>query len=184
MRRGTALIVGALSLSVACTAAAYALAGHVVTNRTPSMPLAQYFAVPPLALHVGSFVTACVPPDKARTFATLGATLERGGDCPGGFATILKVVVAVPGQNFAVDDQGIHIDGHLLASSKPYHSVNGHPLPRPLAQRVSPGSAVLWSPVPTALDSRYLGPLTIRDVALPLSNFDAATRARLTPVMR
>jgi conjugative transfer signal peptidase TraF len=181
-RLGPALIVGALAFSVAGTAAAYALANRVITNHTPSMPLAKYLALPPIGLHVGSFATACVPPDKARAFVALGATLEHG-DCPGGFATILKVVVALPGQEFAVSDRGIVIDGRLLASSKPYHSVNGHRLPRPLPQRVPAGSAILWSPVSTALDSRYLGPLAVRDVAFPMATFDAATRSRLTPAV-
>jgi conjugative transfer signal peptidase TraF len=180
-RRGTALIVGALAFSVTGTAAAYAVAGRVITNHTPSMPLAKYLALPPIALRVGSFATACIPPDKARAFVALGATLEHG-DCPGGFATILKVIVALPGQEFAVSDRGILIDGRLLNASKPYHSVNGHQLPRPLAQRVPVGSAILWSPVSTALDSRYLGPLAVRDVAFPMTSFDAATRTRLTPV--
>lgn len=179
-RRGTALIVGALALSVAGTAAAYAIAGHVITNRTPSMPLAKYLALPPIGLHVGSFATACIPPDKAHAFLALGATLERG-DCPGGFATILKVIVALPGQEFAVTDRGILIDGHLLHASKPYHSVNGHQLPRPLPQRVPAGSAILWSPVSTALDSRYLGPLTVRNLVVPLAAFDPQTQTRLTP---
>ena len=163
-------------------AGAYAVAGNVVTNRTPSMPLAKYLALPPIGLHVGGFATACIPPEKARVFLALGATLEHG-DCPGGFATILKVVVALPGQTFAVSDRGIIIDGHLLASSKPYRAVKGHVLPRPLPQRVPIGSAVLWSPVPTALDSRYLGPLVVRSAAVPMAAFDAATRSRLTPTV-
>jgi type IV secretory pathway protease TraF len=156
---------------------ANAIVSDSVVNETGSMPLGRYLQFPAWRLHVGDFATACLPPDEVRRARAAGAVLAHGR-CPGDSVSLIKVVVGLPGDHFAVTPRGIEIDGTIIADSAPLASVN---LPRPAPTTVPAGYAVLWSPVRVALDSRYLGPLPVKAVAYHIDPLDAATRERLTP---
>jgi type IV secretory pathway protease TraF len=166
------LLLIALALSIA-------IPTNTITNHTGSMPQGKYLLFGP-TVKVGDFAIACLSAEAAHTFKEIGSTLE-SGYCPGGVESILKVVVAIPGDHYAVTDAGIVVNGRLLDHSRPIVLAGRTRLPRPAPGIVPPGEAMFWSPVSTALDSRYVGPLVVRNAAIALDGISAVDAQRLLP---
>ena len=134
-----------------------------VVNVTGSLPLGLYRID---ALHgppkVGDLVLSCLP-QSAQIFARdheldVGADPQHLGGCPGDFAAVLKYVVAVAPQHVLVDDSGVHVDGTLVAHSRPLTLLaNGVALPRPAALVLKAGQAFVLAPAGHSFDSRYWG---------------------------
>lgn len=130
-------------------------------NLTPSMPLGIWKRSS--VVHRGSYVAACIPADgEAAQLA-----IERGylphGQCPGGFAPLLKQIAAIPGDTVTLTDEEVWINGASLLDSQ---ALSNDSTDRPLVPfprgtyRVLPGEYWLFATnLPQSFDSRYFGPV-------------------------
>jgi conjugative transfer signal peptidase TraF len=137
-------------------------------NESPSLPVGIW-RVSPLDrdLRRGDIVSFC-PPDTA----TFGEAWRRGylsaGHCEGGYEPLLKPVAAIAGDRVSGTDDGISINGRLIASSKRLNRDGlGRILPSPGARDVIVAKGEVWvisSYNSLSFDSRYFGPIPISRV--------------------
>lgn len=154
----------------------------VRVNTTRSIPLGIYLRVD-APIESGAYVTFCPPPVDVFREA-----LERqyigAGFCPGGFGLMMKRVMAATGARVTVRQDGVWIDGRLLARSVPLAGDgDGLPLPRYQADDdvLSEFQLLLMGDVsPYSFDSRYFGPIQrqqIKDVVVPVVTWGEADGA-------
>ena len=118
------------------------------------------------------------PAGEAASLSLSRAYRVRGGSCPDGGTPLLKPVVAIPGDRVEVTQDGIRVNGKLIANSAArFRDHRGRPLqPWPCGQyNVQPGTLWVVSDFnPWSFDSRYFGPLPaslVRDRLRPLWTF-------------
>jgi conjugative transfer signal peptidase TraF len=162
-------------LVLACaTLAALSFEPHfLVYNRTASLPRGWYWLSYQKPITRGALILACPPPAPLARIVAAGNPFEPGA-CPGGYAPLIKVVVGLPGDHIRVLEQGVSINGRIIAHSRP---ITG--LPRPLPLTLPSDEVWGWSPVRGSIDSRYLGPLRPVAVARPLVSFNERERDAL-----
>jgi conjugative transfer signal peptidase TraF len=133
-------------------------------NLTPSEPLGIWRIVPlNREVRVGDVVFVC-PPDNSTMREARARGYLRGGACKGGFAPLIKMVVALPGQRISVGRE-VEIDGVLLVNSHVAHvDGQGRRLPSAVGGPVPDGSVFLHSGYPGSFDSRYFGPLPMHEI--------------------
>ncbi|MGM4985943.1 conjugative transfer signal peptidase TraF [Rhizobium sp. 11_C7_N12_5] len=173
-RRGVIVFVTA-SASVMVALAGIAFVGGVRLNLTPSEPLGLWriepFGRDPL---VGNLVFICPPPTPQFEEAWQRGYLRRGL-CPGGFAPLIKTVVALPGQHVEVGSNVV-IDRLPLPNSAVRSSDGaGRPLLHFAGGIVPSGHLFLHSCFASSYDSRYFGPISISGLlglAKPILTFD------------
>ena len=166
-RRFRKLSVGvALAMTVvggaALAGAALAYAAGARINTTRSIPVGLYWTSPGAAVEKGAYVFFCPPQarvfDEARARGYIGA-----GFCPGGYGYMMKRVLAARGDDVAVAEEGVRVNGALLPFSAPKAvDAGGRALPRFRADRTTLGAAdvLLMSDVSgTSFDGRYFGPI-------------------------
>jgi conjugative transfer signal peptidase TraF len=129
-------------------------------NFTRSLPRGIYREVDQ-RIGRGRIVLVCLP---GRVSAQ---ALERGylrrGSCASGVEPMGKIVVAVPGDLVAVDDQGVQVNGELLAETEPQLTDSGGRPMRRLSlapARLAPGQVIIIAPHPRSFDSRYFGSIS------------------------
>lgn len=136
-------------------------------NFTPSMPLGIYRIVDlsPRAVQRGMTVAVCAP----ATAISLGR--HRGylsaGTCFGNSEPLLKTVAAVAGDSVTIASNGVSVNGCLLRNSKPLaaDSSGNTMTPWPSGRyRMSTGSIWLYAGNKRSWDSRYWGPVSVRNV--------------------
>lgn len=127
-------------------------------NYSPSVPLGLYQAVdrPPA---VGDLVLACLPLGLAEEGLRAGHLGDRAySGCPGGVHPVLKVVAALEGDEVAVEEQGLVVNGrHVLSWPRLWEE----PVSLPLRAKVPRGSVWLTGVHPGSWDSRYFGPVPL-----------------------
>ena len=103
------------------------------------------------------------------------AAILVAGLCEGGYEPLLKPIAAIEGDRVTRTDQGIRINGRLIANSKNIASDgSGRPLPSNRANDVIVAKGDVWvisSYNPSSFDSRYFGPVPtskIEGLANPL----------------
>ncbi|MDK4742554.1 conjugative transfer signal peptidase TraF [Rhizobium sp. CNPSo 3464] len=172
-RRIGLILLGAGSVIVG--GAAVAQIGGYRLNLTPSEPLGLWRIN---ALHrpvaVGDLVFICPPPTALFESARRRGYL-RAGLCSGGFAPLIKTIVALPGQHVEVG-RDLAIDGHPLASSSIRTTdAEGRPLDHYRGGVVPSGYLFLHSAFASSYDSRYFGPVPdagLLGLARPVFTFD------------
>lgn len=140
--------------------AALAAAAGIRVNTSASIPQGLYRVVAePLAR--GAYVLVCPPQravfDQARDRGYLGA-----GPCPGGYGYLMKRVLGVSGDDIAVADDGVRINGQLLVRSAPRGADGaGRPLPQIRTRLILAETELLLmsDARASAFDGRYFGPL-------------------------
>ena len=150
-------IVGVAALLLA--AGGYAAGARV--NTTKSIPVGLYWTSS-APVEKGAYVLFCPPQlgvfDDAKERGYIGA-----GFCQGGYGYMMKRVLAAKDDAVSVADDGVRVNGELLAHSKPIQAdKSGRPLPRFQASTYTLGSAelLLMSDVSdTSFDGRYFGPI-------------------------
>jgi conjugative transfer signal peptidase TraF len=162
VRPGTRTITIRLLIGAGLAGLAIASAGvfrGFRINLTPSEPLGLWRIVhPERPVRVGDLVFICPPDDPAMRAARLRGYL-RSGLCEGGFAPLVKTVIAGPGQHVTVADE-VRVDGRPIeASHVRTHDGEGRPLSPYEGGRVPPGMVFLHSKFPASFDSRYFGPV-------------------------
>jgi len=117
--------------------------------------------------HYGQVISIC--PTNTTVFR-LGHT--RGylgsGMCKGGYQPLLKPIAALPGDKVTVTRSAIWVNGKVLQNSSMLpNDSNGRPMPQiRLGRHIVPAGSVwlISSYNPKSFDSRYYGPLPIRNI--------------------
>jgi conjugative transfer signal peptidase TraF len=136
-------------------------------NLTPSMPLGIYRIVlmQPRSVRVGMLVAVCAPAKAAEIARRRGYLLK--GTCAYETETLLKQVVAVDGDEVVMTAQGLVVDGRLLPNSTVLvadhaaRELTAWPIGR---QRVAYGTLWVYANHRRSWDSRYWGPVPVRNV--------------------
>lgn len=161
----------ALAGAVVLAGAALAQVAGVRVNTTRSIPVGLY-RVSSAPVIPGVYVLVCPPPtplfDEARARGYLGA-----GFCPGGHGYLMKRLVAAQGDEIAVSDAGVSVNGVLLALTAPRATdAGGRPLPRWRTgpYRLGAAEVLLMSEISaTSFDARYFGPVSRTQVVTALA---------------
>ena len=140
---------------------------RVRVNWTDSLPRGLYLvnAVPRAGVVRGEIVVACPP----RPYAEIGRDhgyLIAGG-CPGGVAPVLKLVAARAGDVVQLSSSGIEVNGSRLPGTVLLAADNRGDPPVHVAfgrYRVPAGEIWLFTPKPNGYDSRYFGPVPMKNV--------------------
>ncbi|EJN05986.1 conjugative transfer signal peptidase TraF [Phyllobacterium sp. YR531] len=150
--------IAALGLSVAAGAAWF---GGFRVNITPSEPLGLWRIVTMnRPVENGDLVFAC-PPVNAFFQNALERGYLRRGLCPGGFAPLIKRVVAHSGQHVEVGAD-VTIDGTPLVNSTVRKNDGEGRAVTPFPGGVVPsGFVFLHSSFASSYDSRYFGPVPV-----------------------
>ncbi|MCW8207880.1 conjugative transfer signal peptidase TraF [Verminephrobacter aporrectodeae subsp. tuberculatae] len=169
-RTRTRIVAGVACAGVAVLALA---AAGARVNTSKSIPLGLYWASS-APVDKGVYILFCPPQrsvfDDARDRGYIGA-----GFCPGGYGYMMKRVVATRDDTVAVADDGVRVNGELLAHSAPIRTDrSGRALPRYRSGRYKLGKSELLpmsDASATSFDARYFGPIEraqIRSVLRPL----------------
>jgi len=155
------VLAGALLALVLVVAGAV---GGLRVNMTPSEPLGIWRVVAlDRAATVGDIVFICPPANAAMRRARQRGYL-RSGLCPGGFAPLIKAVIATEGQRVEIGS-AVRVDGVILTNSAvSKRDGKGRPLAAFRGGIVPAGSVFLYSGFVGSYDSRYFGPLPVSGV--------------------
>lgn len=148
--------VGCLVLLVAGTATLYA-AGYRF-NTTRSVPKGFYRVIQE-PVSRGVYVSIC-PPDTA----VIRMGQERGyigaGYCPGGYQKLMKFVAGIGGDRYRFTNEGLEINGQLLANTKPIAADGGGremPVLRTHGVLAENELILIGDTIPNSFDARYFG---------------------------
>jgi len=141
-------------------------------NTTASAPFGIWQIIDTEPVQHGSWVVICPPRNPLVSEFRHRGYID-AGYCAGGFEMLLKQVAALPGDHIKVSEEGIAVDGHLIAGTEPA-TVDGEG--RPLVglivdQVVEKGDVWVYSARYRSVDSRYIGPFklyAIDGVAKPI----------------
>lgn len=136
-------------------------------NFTSSIPPGLYFTQSVAApIQRGQIASLC-PPDTVYFRHMREKRSIYAGNCPGNYLHWLKPVIAVPGDVVRVTEQGVSVNGRLLANTRPLlKTPSGEQLPR-LRGEFPVQQETVWvvsSFNPLSLDSRYFGAIPIRQI--------------------
>lgn len=133
-------------------------------NLTPSEPLGLWrIILLNRPVRNGDLVFVC-PPESALFHKALERGYLRRGLCRGGYAPLIKSVVATSGQHIKIDTH-VTVDGTPVTSSAVRKSDgNGRPVSPFSGGVVPPGFIFLHSPFASSYDSRYFGPVPVSGV--------------------
>lgn len=130
-------------------------------NRSASLPLGIYRLSGRPEPARGSLVLACPPQAVAEVARQRGYL--RGGRCPGRVEPLGKRIVAVAGDQVAIDERGkIWVEGKEVPASEPWdRKALGWEFRTWIGQRVQleKGEVWLFAPHPRSFDSRVFGPV-------------------------
>ncbi|EOS1694668.1 conjugative transfer signal peptidase TraF [Escherichia coli] len=150
-------IAGGAALLLAGTAY---LAGAKV-NTTKSIPVGLYWKSN-ASVEKGAYVMFCPPQVGVFSDAKERGYIA-GGFCPGDYGYMMKRVLAAKGDEVAITDAGVRVNGELLPHSALIKAdPSGRPLPRYQSDSYTLGTAevLLMSDVSdTSFDGRYFGPV-------------------------
>lgn len=133
-------------------------------NLTASEPIGIWRIRPiERSVRVGDLVFVC-PPQTPQMLEALNRGYLRTGLCPGAFAPLIKMVVAVAGQTIEIDRK-VRIDGLSLPQSQlALRDGKGQRLTAFEGGRVATGQVFLYSSFVGSFDSRYFGPVPVSGV--------------------
>lgn len=154
--------VGAIVLAGMLLALVLVIAGvfgDLRINVTPSEPLGLWrVVVLDRRPAVGEIVFIC-PPENNKMREAMERGYLRSGLCPGGFAPLIKTVIATAGQRVEIAS-AVTVDGVIVTNSTvSKRDGKGRPLAAYSGGKVPAGSVFLHSSFVGSYDSRYFGPL-------------------------
>jgi conjugative transfer signal peptidase TraF len=162
---GAHVFFGLIAFGVVLAAAASSVGLRF--NLTSSLPIGLYRVTRDSpTLERGAIVLYCLSPPVAG-FAHNRGYVPRGGQCPGGLTPIGKIVAALAGDTVVLTTDGIAINGALQSHSRALATdLKGRGLPQLSLRAYVVGRDYVWllAPSERSFDSRYLGPLPVRNV--------------------
>ncbi len=163
-QRSSALITLSVAAGLLIVFFAAGRIGGLRVNMTPSEPLGLWRIIPlTRAARSGDTVFVC-PPDNAAMREARQRGYLRPGLCPGGFAPLIKTVIALAGQRVDVSDH-IAVDGVPIRGSRiAEKDAQGRSLRPDQSGMVRPGEVYLHSNFIGSWDSRYFGPVPVSGV--------------------
>jgi conjugative transfer signal peptidase TraF len=137
-------------------------------NESPSLPIGIWHISPLVGtLRRGDIVSFC-PPDTPVFREAWRRGYVGAGHCEGGYEPLLKPVAAIAGDRVSGTDDGISINGRLIAGSKSLNRDGlGRTLTSPGAHDVVVAKGEVWvisSYNPLSFESRYFGPVPISSI--------------------
>lgn len=134
---------------------AFYLAGFRV-NVSQSMPIGIWRIEPKRKLKRGDIVWFCPPDTEVFQLAKRRGYIPAGG-CPGGYAHLLKHLVAVGGDKVTLNPKGLWVNGKAIQNSRPRTKDSfRRPMPLSLGSRVIPKHSIwLMAEHSNSFDSRY-----------------------------
>lgn len=168
------LAVGA-TLGMLVAGSAVAIAGGFRLNLTPSEPLGLWRIEPfRRVVAVGDLVFIC-PPSTAPFIDARKRGYLRRGLCAGGFAPLIKTVMALPGQQVETGEN-VAVDGTAIPASGVRPTDDEGRAIQPFGGGVVPPDHLfLHSSFASSYDSRYFGPIPasgLLGLARPVLTFD------------
>jgi conjugative transfer signal peptidase TraF len=152
LRRHGRLI--AVLLSAAASIGAASIAGHrVVWNLSPSLPRGLYVRASSAAPDRGAIVTF-PPPANAAAVIAARRYLPTS-------TSLLKTVVALPGDAACISEQTFSVNGRLIGPIARRDSQGRTLVPFQFCGVVPPGCAFVATTSPLSFDSRYFGPVPL-----------------------
>jgi conjugative transfer signal peptidase TraF len=149
-RREHTFRVGAVLLAALATISAASVAGRFfVWNLSPSLPRGLYVVSRQGVPRRGAIVSFPPPPDAA-------ALITRRSYLPSG-VSLIKFVVALPGDTIRVDQDDVMANGQLLGHVATCDSAGRVLVPFLFEGRVPMGHAFVATSAPLSFDSRYFG---------------------------
>ncbi|MQB33955.1 conjugative transfer signal peptidase TraF [Rhizobium rhizogenes] len=172
--RRAIILIGASVTVILCGSVVAAVGGYRL-NLTPSEPLGLWrIEALNRSTEVGDLVFIC-PPSNASFIEALERGYLRRGLCRGGFAPLIKTIVALPGDRVVISGEVVIDDRPIPASAVRATDGAGraiHPYPGGV---VPPGHLFLHSSFASSYDSRYFGPIPASGLlgqARPVFTFD------------
>ncbi len=137
---------------------------HIIYSPTPSMPSGFYLVVPAKNISRHDIVEF-TPPDRATKMLQANRWLPKDW-------TLIKYVLAVPGDHVCVKNKAIWVNGRLIAKIFTYFD-NNKPLPKfNICGRIGANQYLLIGTAsPRSFDSRYFGLISAEQIigrALPI----------------
>ncbi len=168
------MLLSASMVAVACFITA-AFAGGYRLNLTPSEPVGLW-RIEKLdrPLEAGDLVFICPPRTAIFEEARRRGYLRRGL-CAGGFAPLIKMIAALPGQHVEITDHVVIDGGSLAASVVRKTDGEGRTITPYPGGTVPSGHLYLYSSFASSYDSRYFGPVSdsgLLGLAWPVITFD------------
>jgi conjugative transfer signal peptidase TraF len=159
-RAATLLAFGLLALGLICAAAGLRV------NTTRSIPFGLYWTTD-APVEKGEYIIFCPPQsalfDQAKARGYIGA-----GFCPGDYGFMMKRVAAVGGEVLASMQEGVSVNGSLLANSAPLALDNaGRMMPRYRIDGYILGESellLMGDASCASFDGRYFGPVNVSQV--------------------
>ncbi|MDI6838083.1 MAG: conjugative transfer signal peptidase TraF [Rhizobiaceae bacterium] len=159
MRRRGAIMVFSMSMAAIGGLITAATVGGYRLNLTPSEPLGLWrIEAFRRSAEIGDLVFVC-PPATAMFEEARRRGYLRPGLCAGGFAPLIKMLAALPGQHVEITDH-VAIDGRPLAASVVRKTDGEGRTVTPYPGGIVPsGHLYLHSSFASSYDSRYFGPV-------------------------
>jgi conjugative transfer signal peptidase TraF len=168
-----AVAVGLIGLVGLAYVGTWASGYSVAVNPSVSMPRGLYLLKPVGDLSRGAVVAACIPNRESSRLYVERGYLPESKRCPSGAAPVIKPIVAGPGDRVTLDDDGVTINGMLVAYSEiDDEDSKGRPMPHVSFGDLSLGNDqffLLATHAARSLDSRYFGPIRDSDVIAQVS---------------
>jgi len=134
-------------------------------NLTPSLPIGLWRITDDIG--PGTYVTVCVPPTLPMMKVAVAKGYLPDGICPGGYAPLLKQVVAVAGDTVTLTPESLAVNGRVLPNTRTLASPDATPLPVFPRGTYQVGADEFWliaNHNPRSFDSRYFGALRRADL--------------------
>lgn len=140
-------------------------AAGVRINTTASLPLGLWRITD--QIEKGAYASACVPPTAPMMAVAIERRYLPDGSCNGGYAPLLKRIVAVAGDTVTLTPEAVIVNGVPLPNSATlaYRAID--PLPAIARGDYTVGQGEYWllaTDSPRSFDSRYFGPLRRADI--------------------
>lgn len=134
-------------------------------NITNSLPIGIWRITD--AIGRGVYVTACVPPSAPMMEVAIAKGYLPDGDCKGGYAPVLKRVVAVEGDTVTLTPSAVLVNGQPIPNTETlaYRFIDPLPAIARGTYAVAPGEFwLIANENPRSFDSRYFGALQRSDI--------------------
>jgi len=134
-------------------------------NLTASLPIGVWRITDDFGR--GTYVSACVPPDAPMMDVAIAKSYLPDGKCKGGYAPLLKQVVAVAGDTVTLTPVAVSVNGRPISNTATLAYRVFDPLPAIARGTYVVAPDEFWliaNENPRSFDSRYFGALHRRDI--------------------